>query len=113
MNRVFVLTCLIVLGVACDDDDDPVDVEPMGILAVDVTTSGETVDPDGYSVEVDGLVVSTVDVTSSTTMDLAVGDHEVALGDLAENCAVQGDGSVTASITEAVTTTVAFVVACS
>src|SRR4051812_29633829 len=61
-------------------------------LQVTTSTSGTDPDPDGYSVSVDGDQGRAVGITDTLDIsDLTDGDHQVSLGGVIGNCAVQGD----------------------
>ena len=53
--RVFVAVGVVAVLGACDDDD-PVGLEP-GTIQVEVTTSGEGTDDDGFTVSLDGGII--------------------------------------------------------
>lgn len=63
----------------------------IGTLVIEVSTSGQDVDSDGYLVLVDGSSSRSIEVNGSVTLsDLSTGDHVVALTGVAENCTVGG-----------------------
>ncbi|MFW6085033.1 MAG: hypothetical protein ACODAA_07460, partial [Gemmatimonadota bacterium] len=109
---------LVLLGTACGGDDGPTDPDPdpeptTGTIEVSVETTGELLDPDGYVVTLDGgeeLALAAND--SGSFEDVDEGDHEVALSEMASNCAVSGASSRTVSVSAGATTTVAFEVVC-
>lgn len=98
--------------VACDDDD-PTGPDK-GALEVEVTTSGEDLDPDGYSVGLDeGQATEPVEIDGSVQWEaLDVGEHTVELLNVADNCTVEGDNPRTATVEVAATETVTFSVTC-
>ena len=64
-----------------------------GSFAIEVVTvtTGLPTDPDGYILTVDGDYAAALGVSESRIIDGLVGaTHEVALSEVAENCAVQG-----------------------
>ena len=65
-----------------------------GSMEVVVSTSGGSLDPDGYEVSLDGRPSGRIEVNGNLTIpDLASGNHAVALSGLAFNCHVaDGDG---------------------
>jgi len=84
-----------------------------GSLAVDVATSGESLDPDGYTVTVDGASGKDVGIDGSVTFTgLATGDHTVSLSGVASNCSVAGSPTRTASVSDGATTSLSFEVSC-
>jgi len=63
------------------------------------STTGVTLDPDGYTLEIDGVDEGPIGVNDTVTVDdLDVGDHTVELLDLAPNCSVTGDNPVTVTV---------------
>ena len=115
--RPVFLLCLIAWQVTCDGGQTgpagPSD-SSTGSIEVAVTTSGEAVDPDGYTVSVDGSAGRAIAVEGNLTVeDVSVGVHSVALQGLAQNCAVQGGNPRSVTVSENATATVAFSVTCS
>ena len=85
-----------------------------GDLEVTATTTGDDIDANGYTVSVDGGSAQPVDPNGTVTIpDVAAGNHDVLLGDLASNCTVAGDNPRTVSVTVGGTATTTFDVACS
>jgi hypothetical protein len=63
------------------------------------STTGVTLDPDGYTLEIDGVAEGQIGVNDTVTVDdLAIGDHTVELLDLAQNCTVTGNNPRTVTI---------------
>lgn len=63
-----------------------------GDLEVTASTSGEDPDPDGYTVSVDDADTRSVDPNGTVAFaGLSEGTHRVELGDVASNCAVEGE----------------------
>ena len=84
-----------------------------GTLEVTATSTGSPMDPSGYTVSVDGGSAVAIGVNATRTIEgLAPGAHSVALGGIADNCAVQGQNPRGVTITAAETTTLAFTVEC-
>ncbi len=84
-----------------------------GSLTATVSTSGSSVDPDGYTLMVDGAGRGTLNGSSPVTVSgLAAGNHAVGLTGIADNCQLQGDNPRLVSISSSVTAAVAFVVTC-
>ncbi|MFC1575533.1 hypothetical protein ACFL5A_02660 [Gemmatimonadota bacterium] len=74
-------------------------VPTTGDLQVDVSTSGQDLDPDGYTVVVDGVSTKPVATNGSTTFDdLSIGSHTVQLTGAASNCSVAAPNPRTVSI---------------
>jgi hypothetical protein len=84
-----------------------------GDLEVTTATTGENLDPDGYTVTVDGTSSQPVGITGSVTFtDLAAGDHSVELGDIANNCTVSGQNPRDISVPVSGIAQVTFEVSC-
>lgn len=84
-----------------------------GSIAATVSTSGANLDPDGYSLAVDGGPSQRVGLSGSATFSsLAPGSHTVLLGDVANNCSVNGPNPQTVSVAAGQTNQVALAVAC-
>jgi Tol biopolymer transport system component len=82
-------------------------------LEIRTTTSGTELDPDGYTVSVDGGTAHAMGLVDSLVVDpLPAGDHSVTLGGMADNCAVAGSATVTATVAPATTATVSYAVVC-
>lgn len=64
---------------------------PTGSIEVTTTTSGESLDPDGYSVALDGGAGQPIGTTGAISFTAVIaGDHLVQLTGAAPNCAVGG-----------------------
>ncbi len=84
-----------------------------GTLSVTTTTTGTNVDPDGYTVTVDGTQSQAIGVNGTLNLtSLAVGDHTVELGDVAQNCTVTGLNPRTVSVPFNGTASTTFEVRC-
>src|SRR5439155_1463313 len=82
---------------------------PTGDLTVTAATSGQDLDPDGYTVTVDGGQSRSLDVTASTTYTLTAASHTVELSGIAANCTVSGQNPRTVTVpTSGTTTTCSF-----
>lgn len=87
--------------------------QTMGAIAVTTVTTGKSPDPDGYSVSVDGGIAVPIDISATVVMSFVpLGQHEVVLGDVASNCAVDGTSTRTSSVIGADTVQLAFGVSC-
>jgi TolB protein len=85
---------------------------PTGSIEVVVTTSGGSLDPDGYRVLVDGASAGTVAIDGTLSVEVDVGRHEVYLADNAFNCYVEQKEAVTVDVVEGRTVTVPLSVHC-
>jgi hypothetical protein len=89
----------LMVGTACRDSTNPRPnalITPywagQGNLYVETNTTGEGLDPDGYTVTVDGTVSLSIATNGNVTfIELSAGDHSVELSGVAPNCAVIGD----------------------
>jgi hypothetical protein len=85
-----------------------------GALEVTTASTGSPPDPSGYTVSVDGGAPLAIGVNATRAVeDLTAGAHSVALGGLADNCAVQGQNPRNVTITVGQTATLDFTVQCS
>jgi hypothetical protein len=84
-----------------------------GTLTASTSTSGSNLDPDGYTVTLDGTSSQAIAIDGTVTFSgLAAGDHTVVLSGVADNCAVDGGTSRTATVPADGTANVAFSVTC-
>jgi len=62
-----------------------------GSLTVSASTTGSSLDADGYTVTVDGGSPQAIGINGSVTFNgLAAGGHSIALSGVAANCTVSG-----------------------
>jgi hypothetical protein len=88
LRKLLLPALLLVAAAACDGDN--VNDEAIGTKRIIVTTSGTSLDPDGYSLTLSG--VGTTPVAIADTVDygpLDIGDYTATLGGVAGNCTVQ------------------------
>ena len=72
---------------------------PTGSLDVTIATSGPEPDADGYTLSIDGAAPENIGVNATRHSEgMSVGEHTVALGGLAANCAVTGAGGASATV---------------
>jgi hypothetical protein len=84
-----------------------------GSILVNVTSSGEPADPDGYTVTLDNQPSKTVEINGSVGFTgAAPGSHTIALSGIAANCTVTGGASQAIQVTAGQEAGVAFQVAC-
>lgn len=79
-------------------------------VTVTVTTSGEDLDPDGYTVAVGSTAQQVGTAATATFTGVAAGTHEVALSGLAPNCQVEG--GATRPVTVSGSTDLTLIVTC-
>ena len=85
----------------------------VGTLEITTTSTGTPSDPDGYQLQLDGGTVRPIAVGATVSIPgVAPGSHTVALGDLAANCAVDGDNPRTVTVAAGATTSATIAVAC-
>src|SRR2546427_303198 len=84
-----------------------------GNLTVTTSTSGSSLDPDGYGVTVDGGSPQLIGINASASYPgLSAGSHTVAISGVAANCTVSGGPSQTVSVPSGGTATTTFSVSC-
>src|SRR6266480_6147501 len=73
---------------------------PTGNLTVSTSTTGSSLDPDGYTVTLDGNTNRAIPANGSVTFSgLSAGSHTVVLSGVAGNCTVSGGTSRTVNVT--------------
>src|SRR6267143_570859 len=88
---------------------------PVGNLTATTSTTGSSLDPDGYTVTVDGgpnQPIATNNSTGVAFTDLAAGSHSVALSGVAANCTVSSANPQTVTVPAGGTATAPFTVSC-
>jgi hypothetical protein len=86
---------------------------PTPTLEVAVVTTGQPVDPDGYSIQVDGGPAMPLGVNATVRVsDLIPGNHEVVLDGVALNCRLSGSNPRTIGVKAGDISTVRFEVQC-
>ncbi|HEU4698407.1 MAG TPA: Ig-like domain-containing protein [Gemmatimonadales bacterium] len=84
-----------------------------GGMTITVTTTGMSLDPDGYTVAVDGGAAQSLAVAGTLHLaDLAAGDHLVALDGVAANCQVSGENPRTVAVAAGATAAADFALTC-
>jgi hypothetical protein len=84
-----------------------------GSVQITAATSGNLVDPDGYTIQVDQGSPQTLTINGSQTVgSLTAGPHSVLLGGVAANCTVTGANPRAVTVAAGQTATVTFVIAC-
>jgi len=90
----------------------PTDPAPGG-LQVNITTTGSSLDTDGYRLALRYRAPVPIGVNAALTVSpVAAGEQPVGLISLADNCVVQGQNPQTVDVTLAQTASVAFTVIC-
>ncbi len=93
---------------------DPPPPEPTtGTLEVRAATTGDTLDPDGYTMTLDGADGQSLGVDGTVTFEeVEEGEHALELSGIQANCAPDGGTERTVSITAGQTLAVLFGVTC-
>ena len=108
MRSSLVILALGVFVGACDDTVTPV----ASSLDLTTVTTGDLVDPDGYTVSVDGVDVATVSANGTVSFELAEGTYSLELTDIAAPCVVDGDNPVSVDLDASAVTSVEMRVIC-
>src|SRR6266576_196314 len=86
---------------------------PTGNLTVSTSTTGSSLDPDGYTVTLDGNTNRAIAANGSVTFSgLSAGSHTVVLSGVAGNCTVSGGTSRTVNVPSGGTASTSFAVSC-
>jgi alpha-tubulin suppressor-like RCC1 family protein len=105
------------LAAACGDSSsppEPVGPEPVGQIRVTSSTTGSSVDPDGYTVALDEGAGQPLQVNGTLLLeDVEPGDHMLTLAGVASNCRIEGQQPVTVVVAAGETTEASFTVTCS
>jgi len=84
-----------------------------GRLRAEVSTSGQNVDPDGYTIAVNDSVSKDVGPNGSAAFaDLGRGNLQVELSGIAANCSVEGSNPRTVSVAAESTTSTSYSISC-
>lgn len=111
--RTPAVLCLATGILSCGDDQvtsPPPD--PTGTLAVTTTSIGSGIDADGYRVVLNGDDAGEIGASDSVAARIALGQHEVELTGLADNCGVMGENPTAVTVVQDEETVVDFSVAC-
>ena len=84
-----------------------------GSIDVTTTTTGSSLDPNGYTVTLNGGTSRAIGVNGSVTYtNVAAGSHTIALSGVAANCTVEGGASRTVTVASGGSASAAFAVSC-
>ncbi|HEV2083992.1 MAG TPA: hypothetical protein VGR09_02845, partial [Gemmatimonadales bacterium] len=84
-----------------------------GSVQITATTTGSSLDPDGYSVSLDGGDPQGIGTNGTLTIgSIAAGSHSLQLSGEVANCTVSGDNPRVVTISSGQTATVQFALAC-
>jgi hypothetical protein len=109
------LLCLVALALnACGGEGGGFELPATtGTLEVTTATTGDEMDPDGYTVQVDGEAPQPIGIAGRIQRTLVdPGNHTLRLDGLASNCSVGGDNPRTVAIVAGQTLTSPFEVTC-
>jgi WD40 repeat protein len=81
-------------------------------VRITTTTTGLSIDPDGYRVEVDGADRGTLASNGTLFIRLEPGSRMIALTDLAPNCGIEGAGSRSVTVVDNEVAPIEFAVVC-
>lgn len=112
---VLLSSFLLLLPLACGDSNEggSMGPDPTGSLEVSLAIGGEALDADGCVFTVDDASQRRLTAGESTTYTgLSVGQHQVAILDVAGNCQVLGDETRSVSVVADQTATVTYAVTC-
>ena len=86
---------------------------PPGTITVFISTSGNPIDPDGYTLLLDGAERGPVGTMGTAGLgQLLPGDHSVGLAGVAANCSVAGDNPRTVTVASGSATSTTFTITC-
>lgn len=112
--RSFGYIALSVLVARCAGERQTGPGEPRFALFVQIVTSGDDIDPDGYTATIDGTITRDIPANGSATIGgLAAGSHTVALSGVASNCTILGEHPRTVVIQDGTGGTTRMNVSCS
>ena len=114
---VLAASLVLTITLACGDGDGDgggsTGPDPTGSIEVTLTVAGDAPDGDGCVFTVDGAGQRRILSGESTTYTgLSVGQHEVAISDVAGNCQVSGDATRSVAVVADQTASVTYAVSC-
>ncbi|HEY7563841.1 MAG TPA: hypothetical protein VIA81_02855 [Acidimicrobiia bacterium] len=109
IRRVHVWCLLSGLLGACGED---LNAPGSGSIEVTSVTTGDLVDPDGYSLSLDGVARAIQPNATITLSDLSPGNHDVELGGVAPNCTLTGQNPRTVEVASGTVTRLTLEVTC-
>jgi hypothetical protein len=113
LARLAMLPPLLALALAGGCDNTFIAISSDGRILVVVSTTGSSVDPDGFSVSVDGDTARFVPPNSEIALTgLSEGTHSVFLSGIADNCQVDGSNPRSVVVGSDGQANVAFSVVC-
>jgi hypothetical protein len=98
-------TATVIFAVTCSD--------PVGGIQITTTTTGPSLDADGYALSVDFKASQPIGINAVLTIaGLPPGPHTLMVSGIANNCGVVGNNPVTTMVTASVQLEVAFTLEC-
>jgi hypothetical protein len=89
-----------------------VDCPAWAVLQLTVTTSGKSLDPDGYRLQVDRESPEPIGANATLTLERAAGLHTLTLSEMATNCSLQAANPTPVTLTSGDTTHLTLKVIC-
>nr|NIT60401.1 TolB family protein [Fodinibius sp.]NIV15139.1 hypothetical protein [Fodinibius sp.]NIY28983.1 hypothetical protein [Fodinibius sp.] len=111
---LFVLVIILVLLIGCGGDDSPTR-PPLttGTIEITATTTGDTLDKNGYTVTLDGADSLALDPNGTTRFeDIEAESHDVTVSGIQVNCDLGGEVSRTVKVEGGETAIVNFSIEC-
>ena len=85
-----------------------------GTIQIVTSTTGSSLDPDGYTYSVDSAAVRSIGINTTVTVGkFKLGNHSVLLGGVASNCTISGSNPRVVNVTQNTTVQAVFSVTCS
>jgi alpha-tubulin suppressor-like RCC1 family protein len=107
-SQTWLAACLLA---ACGESNSP--SEPSGQIRVASSTTGLSVDPDGYTVVLDDGDGHPIPINGTLLLEeVAPGNHTLTLTGVARNCRIEGEQPVTVLVNAGATTDASFTVTC-
>jgi hypothetical protein len=107
-------TVSVTVGVTTPVSFEVTCIATTGTLEITTVTTGESLDPDGFTVSVDNGQSRPILTTATVTIQsLSAGPHTVVLDNVADNCTPAEGPSQTVTVSPGVTTLVGFTITCS
>ena len=105
---------LLVATAGCDALDSSTDPTPeTGGITITTTSSGPSLDQDGYTLTVDGSQTQSIAANGTASFTgLPAGPHSVELGEVADNCATGSPNPQTVTVAAGGTASLSFQVSC-
>ena len=109
LRHTWLAVCL--LAAACGESTSP--PEPVGWIRITSSTSGLSVDPDGYTVVLDESAMHPIQVNGTLFLEeVPPGNHTLRLAGVASDCRIEGQHPVTVVVNAGETTDASFSVTC-